>query len=141
MQIGVKMKKLFLFILVSMGGIANAQHCSIDGFTNPELRLASYQRSQSATSFNISCDTGYSILFNSQNLVSSSGVSYVSNGPYKLRTKLNLTVANSNLWGVRLNQGAAQRQQYIVSVQLEDNPLNGVPAGRYSDRVSIDISF
>lgn len=133
------MKNFFIYSS-EHGGIANAQHCSIDGFTNPELRLASYQRSQSATSFNISCDTGYSILFNSQNLVSSSGVSYVSNGPYKLRTKLNLTGANSNLWG-EAQSGAAQRQKYIVSVQLEDNPLNGVPAGRYSDRVSIDISF
>jgi len=32
-----------------MSGIAAAQYCSIDGFTDSELRLASYQRSQAAT--------------------------------------------------------------------------------------------
>ena len=136
------MKKLFLFITaLSVSEIAMAQYCSIDGFTTPELRLASYQRSQAATSFNISCDMGYSILFNSQNLVSSNGISYVSNGPNKLRTKLNLSGANSGLWGVRVNQGASQRQKYVVSVQLEENPFNGVPAGTYRDRISVDINF
>ncbi len=105
------------------------------------MRLTSYQRSQSATSFNISCDSGYSILFNSQNLITPNGLSFVSNGPYKLRTRLNLTGTNENLWGVQLNQGAAQRQKYIISVRLEDNPLNGVPAGTYRDRISVEISF
>ncbi|WP_445660401.1 hypothetical protein [Acinetobacter sp. F16] len=133
------------FILIILGALMSemvaAQQCSIDGFTNSEMRLASYQRSQSATSFNISCDASYSILFNSQNLITPNGMSYISNGPYKLRTKLNLRGANQNLWGVHLNQAGAQRQKYIISVQLEDNPLNGVPAGIYRDRVSVDISF
>lgn len=136
------MKKLLLLMSgLAISTIVSAQYCSIDGFANDELRLQSYQRSQAATSFNISCDAGYSILFNSQNLTSADGMSYVSNGPYKLRTKLNLRGANNNVWGVPLQQSAAQRQKYIVSVQLIDNPLNGVPAGRYSDRISVDISF
>ncbi|NNH37678.1 hypothetical protein [Acinetobacter terrae] len=136
------MNKFILIILGTlMSGMVAAQQCSIDGFTNSEMRLASYQRSQSATSFNISCDMGYSILFNSQNLITSNGMSYISNGSYKLRTKLNLRGANQNLWGVHLNQAGAQRQKYIISVQLEDNPLNGVPAGIYRDRISVDISF
>lgn len=136
------MKQLLLLIAVSaMSTMASAQYCSIDGFANDELRLQSYQRSQAATSFNISCDTGYSILFNSQNLVSTDGMSYVSNGAYKLRTKLNLRGAIGNAWGVPLQQSAAQRQKFIVSVQLVDNPFNGVPAGTYRDRISIDINF
>ncbi|MGE8560413.1 MAG: hypothetical protein ACN6NJ_05640 [Acinetobacter sp.] len=136
------MKKIILIWIGTLisSGVA-AQQCSIDGFTSAEMRLTSYQRSQSATSFNISCDSGYSILFNSQNLITPNGVSFVSNGPYKLRTRLNLTGANENLWGVQLNQGAAQRQKYIISVRLEDNPLNGVPAGTYRDRISVEISF
>ncbi|HJF28386.1 hypothetical protein NI467_10950 [Acinetobacter bohemicus] len=137
------MKKLFLLIIaLSVSAITEAaKYCSIDGFSNSELRLASYQRSQAATSFNISCDTSYSILFNSQNLISPDGMSYVSNGPYKLRTKLNLSGANSGLWGVRLKQNPTQRQKYIVSVQLVDNPYNGVPAGHYQDQISVDIDF
>ena len=136
------MKQLFLFIAVSaMSAIASAQYCSIDAFANDELRLQSYQRSQAAMSFNISCDTGYSILFNSQNLVSGDGMSYVSNGAYKLRTKLNLRGASNNAWGVPLQQSAAQRQKFIVSVQLVDDPFNGVPAGTYRDRISVDINF
>ncbi|WP_432211110.1 hypothetical protein [Acinetobacter variabilis] len=136
------MKQLLLLIAVSaMSTMASAQYCSIDGFANDELRLQSYQRSQAATSFNISCDTGYSILFNSQNLVSTDGMSYVSNGAYKLRTKLNLRGAIGNAWGVPLQQSAAQRQKFIVSVQLVDNPFNGVPAGTYRDRISVDINF
>ncbi|AWD70517.1 hypothetical protein [Acinetobacter schindleri] len=136
------MKQLLLLIAVSaMSTMASAQYCSIDGFANDELRLQSYQRSQAATSFNISCDTGYSILFNSQNLVSTDGMSYVSNGTYKLRTKLNLRGASGNAWGVPLQQSAAQRQKFIVSVQLVDNPFNGVPAGTYRDRISVDINF
>ena len=136
------MNKFILIILGTlMSEMVAAQQCSIDGFTNSEMRLASYQRSQSATSFNISCNTGYSILFNSQNLITSNGMSYISNGSYKLRTKLNLRGANQNLWGVHLHQAGAQRQKYIISVQLDDNPLSGVPAGMYRDRISVDISF
>jgi|SRR5690606_21576517 len=136
------MKRLLVLIAGwAMSTLASAQYCSIDGFANDELRLQSYQRSQAATSFNISCDTGYSILFSSQNLTSADGMSYVSNGPYKLRTKLNLRGANNNVWGIPLQQSAAQRQKYIVSVQLIDNPLNGVPAGTYRDRISVDINF
>jgi hypothetical protein len=136
------MKKLFIFITtLLMSGIAAAQYCSIDGFTDSELRLASYQRSQAATSFNVSCDKGYSILFSSQNLINPDGTSYVSNGPYKLRTKLNLSGANSNLWGVKLDQNSGKRQKYIISVQLVDNPYSGVPAGDYQDQISFDIDF
>lgn len=137
------MKKLFLLMIaLSISGMAAAtKYCSIDGFADSELRLASYQRSQAATSFNISCDTSYTIQFNSQNLMSSDGMSYVSNGPYRLRTKLKLSGANSGLWGVSLKQSAAQKQKYIVSVQLIDNPFNGVPAGNYQDQISVDINF
>ncbi|ATO18696.1 hypothetical protein BS636_02975 [Acinetobacter sp. LoGeW2-3] len=136
------MKKLFFFLsILSMSSLATAQYCSIDGFSNGELRLQNYQRSQAATSFNISCDKSYSILFNSRNLMSADGMSFVSNGPERLRTKLHLSGANNNLWGVPLNQGAAQRQKYIIAVQLIDNPLSGVPAGTYTDQISVDINF
>lgn len=136
------MKKLFFFLsMLGISSVATAQYCSIDGFSSSELRLQSYQRSQAATSFNITCDKSYSILFNSQNLLSADGMSFVANGPDKLRTKLNLRGVNNNLWGVPLNQSAAQRQKYIIAVQLLDNPLNGFPAGTYTDQISVDIKF
>lgn len=118
-----------------------AQQCAIDGFSTSLMRLGSYKHSQAATSFNVRCDQGYSIVFNSQNLTNANGVSYVSNGPYKLRTQLNLQGAGQNLWGVQLKQRPSDRQKYVIAVQLQDNPYNGVPAGIYKDRLSVDIIF
>jgi len=136
------MKKIIcMLVCMPICSLVQASQCSIDGFSAPEMRLGNYYRSQSATSFNISCDHGYSIVFNSQNLASPYGKSFVSNGPYKLRTQLNIQGTKENLWGVPLNQQASQNHKFIISVQLEDNPLKGVPAGTYRDRISVNISF
>lgn len=43
--------------------------------------------------------------------------------------------------GVQLRQAPSERQKYVIAVQLQDNPYNGVPAGVYKDRVSVDIIF
>ena len=137
------MKKYIILVLSAwMATSAQAtQQCAIDGFSNSNMRLSSYRHSQAATSFNVRCDQGYSIVFNSENLTNASGTSYVSNGSYKLRTQLNLQGAGQNLWGVQLRQAPSERQKYVIAVQLQDNPYNGVPAGVYKDRVSVDIIF
>ncbi|TCB78884.1 hypothetical protein [Acinetobacter sp. ANC 4173] len=132
---------LIACICMTCCGFVSASECSIGGFSAPEMKLASYYRSQTATSFNISCDRNYSIAFNSQNLVNSSGLSYVSNGPYRLRTQLNIRGASQNLWGVQMNQRAGMNQKYIISAQLQENPINGVPAGVYRDRIYVNVDF
>lgn len=137
------MKKYIILVLNACiaTSVYAAQQCAIDGFSNSNMRLSSYRHSQAATSFNVRCDQGYSIIFNSENLTNANGTSYVANGPYKLRTQLNLQGAGQNLWGVPLSQASSERQKYIIAVQLQDNPYNGVPAGVYKDRVSVDIIF
>lgn len=135
------MKPLFLVCFLCISCSAYASQCSIGGFSASEMRLASYYRSQTATSFNVECDQGYSISFRSQNLVNSSGLSYMSNGPYKLRTQLNIRGASQNLWGVQMNQQAGRNQKYIISAQLEENPLYSVPAGIYRDRIYVNVDF
>lgn len=128
-----------IFMMISCS--AYASECYIGGFSAHEMKLANYYRSQTATSFHVSCDRNYSISFRSQNLVNSSGLSYVTNGPYKLRTQLNIRGASDNLWGVQINQRGGGNQKYIISAQLQENPLYSVPAGVYRDRIYVSVDF
>ena len=136
------MKLIFLvaFLSVSCSSLY-AMGCSIGGFSTSEMKLANYYHSQAATSFNVSCDRGYSVLFRSQNLLNSSGSSYVANGPYKLRTQLNIRGAGENLWGVQMKQSGGSNQKYIISAQLQEKPSFNVPAGVYRDRIYVNVDF
>ncbi|MGQ9374470.1 hypothetical protein ACUM6W_11615 [Acinetobacter tandoii] len=136
------MKPIFLACLISMScSTVYAAGCSVSGFSAPEMKLANYYHSQTATSFNVSCDRSYSISFRSQNLLNASGSSYVSNGPYKVKTQMNIRGASENLWGVQMRQKAGTNQKYIISAQLEENPLYSVPAGVYRDRIYVNVDF
>ena len=69
------------------------------------------------------------------------GASFVSNGPYRLRTQLNIRGASENLWGVQMNQQGGGNQKFIISAQLQENPLYSVPAGVYRDRIYVNVDF
>lgn len=136
------MKPLFLVCVVSLVCCSSyASECYIGGFSANEMRLANYYHSQAATSFNVACDRNYSISFRSQNLLNAGGASFVSNGPYRLRTQLNIRGASENLWGVQMNQQGGGNQKFIISAQLQENPLYSVPAGVYRDRIYVNVDF
>ena len=127
-----------LLITVSSSAVM-ANQCGLDSFSESQLRLGSYYRSQAATSLNVNCSQAYTIKFASQNLVSSDGASFVSNGAYKLKARMSISGATRNLWNVPLS--AQGSNKYVVAVQLEDAPSIRVPAGRYTDMIYVNLSF
>ena len=138
------MKILLFGVLASC--LANSMYvyagqCSMGQITEPRMRLGTYYQSQAATSFRVNCDAAYTIRFNSRNLRSSDGSSFVTNGPYKLRTRLTVAGPVENLWNVPLSANTRQDNKYIISVRLEDRPSTNVPAGTYRDMVYVNLSF
>lgn len=136
------MKRLCLLCLTySFFSISYAASCTVGSVTEPKMILASYYHSQSATSFSVNCDRGYSILFSSMNLSSADGTSYVSNGAYKLRTRLTISGPVENLWNVPLVANATGTNRYIIAVHLEEQPSIRTPAGVYRDIIYVNLSF
>lgn len=137
------MKSLLVMLMV-MGSlpVAYASQCSMGEFTENNMRLGSYYKSQTATSFSVRCDQSYSIRFNSLNLNSSDGNSFVSNGAYKLRTRMSIGGANTNQWNVpQTAQASSHGHKYVIAVQLEDEPSIRVPAGVYRDIIYVNLVF
>ncbi|MHA3060538.1 hypothetical protein ACX1N5_08470 [Acinetobacter sp. ANC 4636] len=136
------MKSVFILCLAcSVMSTTYAASCSVGNVTEPKMMLASYYHSQSATSFSVNCDRGYSILFSSMNLRSADGTSYVSNGAYKLRTKLTISGPVENLWNVPLTANTTGTNRYIIAVHLEEQPSIRTPAGVYRDMIYVNLSF
>lgn len=133
---------LFLMVGMFFASVSYASQCSVGELSESKMRLGSYYKSQAATSFSVRCDQSYSIKFNSLNLNSSDGASFVSNGAYRLKTRMSISGANSNLWNVPLSGRASSLgQKYVVAVQLEDQPSIRVPAGKYRDVIYVSLSF
>lgn len=61
------------------------QACTIGSVSESLLQMSAQYRSQTATSFNVHCDRGYSIQFSSRNLRDKHGSSFVNNGAHRLR--------------------------------------------------------
>ncbi|WP_227539772.1 hypothetical protein [Acinetobacter sp. MB5] len=118
-----------------------AASCSVSGVTEPMMRLANYYHSQSATSFTVNCDQGYSIRFSSMNLYSTDGASFLSNGPNKIRTRMTVSGPVGNLWNVPLTANTTGTNRYIISVHLEEEPKVSTPAGIYRDVIYVNLSF
>ncbi|RKG39523.1 hypothetical protein [Acinetobacter rongchengensis] len=133
---------LLMLTMLSVATSAYAHQCSMGDVSETYMRLGSYYKSQTATSFSVHCDQSYSIRFSSLNLSSANGDSYVSNGNYRLRTRMSITGANANLWNVPLSaQASNQGHKYVVAVQLEDQPSIRVPAGKYRDVIFVNLMF
>ncbi len=135
------MKILLGIIAYCALGTLYAGQCSMGQITEPRMRLGSYYQSQAATSFHVNCDSAYTLRFNSMNLRSTDGSSFVTNGPYKLRTRLTVAGPVDNLWNVPLTANTHKDNKYIISVRLEDRPSIQVPAGTYRDMVYVNLSF
>lgn len=129
---------VLLFLCIPL---AQAKQCMFGAMTGSKMRLAYDYKSQAATSFRVSCDHAYSIRFNSLNLRDSTGNSFVSNGSYKLRTRMNISGPVSNLWNTPIPQQAGLSNKYVIFVQLEERPIASTPAGRYTDQIYIDLSL
>ncbi|MEG0481962.1 MAG: hypothetical protein RR575_06200 [Acinetobacter sp.] len=133
---------LLTLIMFSIATSSYASQCSMGDVSETYMRLGSYYKSQTATSFSVRCDQSYSIRFSSLNLSSADGDSFVSNGNYRLRTRMSISGANANLWNVPLSaQASNQGHKYVVAVQLEDQPSIRVPAGKYRDIIFVNLSF
>lgn len=138
------MKILLFGLLVSCTFSSMAVYagqCSMGQITEPRMRLGTYYQSQAATAFRVNCDAAYTIRFNSLNLRGSDGSSFVTNGPYKLRTRLTVAGPVENRWNVPLTANNHTDSKYIISVRLEDSPSMNVPAGTYRDMVYVNLSF
>lgn len=120
--------------------LAQAKQCMMGTLTDSKMRLAYVYKSQAATSFQISCDSSYGVRFGSLNLQDTVGNSYVSNGAHKLRTRMNVSGTGSNAWNVVIPQPAGLNK-YVIFVQLEERPTALIPAGRYTDKVYVDLIF
>lgn len=133
----------FLFACLSFLSIhcAYADPCSMSGLTDSQMRLSNYYHSQAATAFNVSCGQAYSIRFNSMNLRNREGESYLSNGAYKVATRMTINGPVENLWNVPLSANARGKNKYIISVHLEEQPSTRIPAGTYQDVIYVNVSF
>ena len=118
-----------------------AKQCMVGSITDPKMYLKYEDGSQTATSFKVSCDHAYGIRFGSQNLRDSSGNSYVTNGRDRLKTRMSISGAGSNLWNVSIPQSANLDNKYVIFVQLDEHPSALIPAGMYTDRIYIDLAF
>ncbi len=135
------MKVLLMWMLMFTSSFTQAAQCSLGSFSESKMHLGNYYRSQTATSFNVNCDRAYMIQFSSMNLRSSDGASSVSNGQYKLNTRMSISGASQNLWNIPLTHDAGLDSKYVIAVQLDDSPMRGVPAGIYRDMIFIKLMF
>ena len=134
--------KILLACLVSLGiNLAHADQCSMGALTDSQMRLDNYYHSQAATAFNVSCSRAYSIRFSSMNLRNREGESYLSNGPYKVATRMTINGPVENLWNVPLSVNARGKNKYIISVHLEQQSTTRFPAGTYRDVIYVNLSF
>lgn len=136
------MKRLCVFCLTcSLFCVSYAASCSVSDITESMMRLANYYHSQSATSFTVNCDQGYSIRFGSMNLYSNDGSSFVSNGVNKLRIRLTISGPVENLWNIPLLVNTTGNNRYIIVASLEEEPRASMPAGVYRDMIYVNLSF
>ena len=138
----MKIKLSILVLSLVCIPLGHAKTCQIDRLTSTQLRLSSSYLSQAATSFTVSCDTRYSIQFNSRNLTSSTGNSYLVNqNNSKLRTQMNISGASGSRWNVPLSQPASDNNKFVVLVQLLERPSAFTPAGTYKDNLYVSLMF
>ena len=140
---GIAMKKIIMVILLYANGtFAYAGQCYLNAISEPVMHLADYYHSFAATSFRVFCDQSYAIKFSSQNLRSSDGSSYVSNGTYRLKTRMSISGPIRNQWNVPLSQSKNSKEsKYVIAVRLEEQPSIRTPVGIYSDVIYVNLLF
>ncbi len=135
-------KNIMVILLYANCTVANAGQCYLNAISEPVMQLTDYYHSFAATSFRVFCDQAYAIKFNSQNLRSSDGSSFVSNGSYRLKTRMSISGPVRNQWNVPLSQsGNSKDSKYVIAVRLEEQPSIRTPVGIYSDVIFVNLLF
>lgn len=136
------MKSILLIsaALFSSMTFAAPSRCEMGRISETNMRLANYYNSQAASSFSVDCSGKYRIRFNSRNLQDTSGSSFVTNGPLKLKTRMTVSGAMENLWNVSTEQGAG-KNNYVIAVRLVERVNATTPAGIYRDTVFVNMVF
>ncbi|NNH00627.1 hypothetical protein [Acinetobacter sp. ANC 5414] len=136
------MKKFLLMFTCSSFLIPISHACSIASVSESYMQMLASYKSQTATSFNVRCDRGYVIQFSSRNLQDKHGLSYVTNGAHRLRTRMSIIGAQGNLWNTPLSAKPAKNgQKYVVAVQLDEQPGLAIPSGNYTDELYVNLLF
>lgn len=138
----MKLKFTILVFSVLLTSLSHAQRCQIDRSTASELKLNSSYLSQAATSFIVRCDSSYAIQFNSRNLTSTNGGSYLVNERnHKIRTKMYISGAASSQWNMPISQPATNLSKFVVLVELAEQPSALTPAGIYKDSLYVNLIY
>lgn len=138
----MKLKFTVLVFSLLLTSLSHAQRCQIDRSTVSELKLNSSYLSQAATSFIVRCDSSYAIQFNSRNLTSTNGSSYLVNEHnHKIRTQMYISGATSSRWNMPISQPATNLNKFVVLVQLAEQPSALTPAGVYKDSLYVDLIY
>lgn len=138
----MKLKFTVLVFSLLLTSLSHAQRCQIDRSTVSELKLNSSYLSQAATSFIVRCDSSYAIQFNSRNLTSTNGSSYLVNEHnHKIRTQMYISGATSSRWNMPISQPPTSLSKFIVLVQLAEQPFALTPAGVYKDSLYVDLIY
>ncbi|MBV7309681.1 hypothetical protein KVY11_13470 [Acinetobacter sp. CWB-G5] len=138
------MKKVIMLaiMLLSTSNFLYAKQCQIENLVATQLNLNASYLSQAATSFSVACDSNYAIKFNTRNLTSASGSSFLINERNnRLRTQMNISGATASRWNAPIFQPATERNKFVVLVQLVDPPSAYTPAGEYRDNLYINLMF
>lgn len=138
----MKFKLALLILSMCCANYSYAKRCQIEKATASQLNLSSSYLSQAATSFSVSCDSGYAIKFNSRNLTSPAGNSYlIGERNHKIRTQMFISGATSSRWNTPISQPATEQTKFVVLVQLVEQPTASTPAGIYKDSLYVSLMY
>ena len=109
------------------------------------MQLGNYKGSQVGTTIFINCNGGYHIKFQSRNLRSSLGDSFLQNTiypKYKVNTRMSINSGGgSYVWGRSVSGITGSNIKYSIAVELADYLNRNLPAGDYEDTISVNIGF
>ena len=119
--------------------------CGLDRITETNMQLGNYKGSQVGTTIFINCNGGYHIKFQSRNLRSSLGDSFLQNTiypKYKVNTRMSINSGGgSYVWGRSVSGITGSNIKYSIAVELADYLNRNLPAGDYEDTISVNIGF
>ena len=128
-----------LFVISSNGWSGS---CNIGSFTSSQLVLMPTRGSSSNMAFSMQCEQNYQIRFSSMNGVNGVNGTLMGQNGTSIRTQMKVTNEQGSLpWNNTIQQVANQRNQYILTVSILDSISSSLPAGKYTDRVSVMIDY
>ncbi|OTG93534.1 hypothetical protein B9T24_13735 [Acinetobacter sp. ANC 4654] len=123
--------------------------CSISDTGAGTIRLQPSTGATSTIQISVKCDTDFQIVFESTNLIDSSGQSLLKNiqafGYTKLKNTISVQLALSGAagseWRMLKTQNKDINNHYIITAQLGNVNLAQLAAGEYRDRISITMDY